>query len=246
MERGRRSTTPVRSAQKTGGLFDTGLFDTLTDIPDDDQKVTMDVSNDGMVGPASCLNHDLLQMGEDEDFFELFSDLDEVLESDVCDGTQPEKGSDSKAIEVGNAQMNKQVAAAGLPSDNMTTDSNEEGATGISCFVAEDGFRAMFEVVRISMDDDEKMVGISGGRKRKCVSSPAKEEDRYMARRMKNNEASKISRQKRKMRCTDIEQRAMTLQEDNDKLEKLVEKLEAEVKTLRAVIVQRLAGGHVH
>ncbi|XP_014681893.1 PREDICTED: uncharacterized protein LOC106821543 isoform X3 [Priapulus caudatus] len=215
MERGRRSTTPVRSAQKTGGLFDTGLFDTLTDIPDDDQKVTMDVSNDGMVGPASCLNHDLLQMGEDEDFFELFSDLDEVLEqSDVCDGTQPEKGSDSKAIEVGNAQMNKQVAAAGLPSDNMTTDSNEEGATG--------------------------------GRKRKCVSSPAKEEDRYMARRMKNNEASKISRQKRKMRCTDIEQRAMTLQEDNDKLEKLVEKLEAEVKTLRAVIVQRLAGGHVH
>ena len=75
---------------------------------------------------------------------------------------------------------------------------------------------------------------------KKGAAAGAKDE-RYRERRIKNNIASKRSRETRKMKYTAMEQKAIDLEASNEELEQRVEELEALTKRMKEVLVKRLS-----
>lgn len=67
-------------------------------------------------------------------------------------------------------------------------------------------------------------------------------DNKYSLRRKKNNEASKISREKRRKKVKDLDVREAELVADNQSLKKSIQKLESEIAVLREKLVQRLSG----
>ena len=68
-------------------------------------------------------------------------------------------------------------------------------------------------------------------------------DDKYALRRKKNNEASKISREKRRNKVKGLDIRQAELVEENKKLKSKIEKLESEIAIIREKVVQRLGTG---
>jgi C4-dicarboxylate-specific signal transduction histidine kinase len=64
---------------------------------------------------------------------------------------------------------------------------------------------------------------------------------KYVERRQKNNVASKRSRETRKQKFVDMEQRANDLEKSNDALKTKIEKLEQLAKQMKEVLVKKLA-----
>lgn len=64
---------------------------------------------------------------------------------------------------------------------------------------------------------------------------------RYTERRQKNNEASKVSRKRRKERCEEMALREEKLKEENARLRRQVEEMMNETSVLKALLVSRLA-----
>lgn len=65
---------------------------------------------------------------------------------------------------------------------------------------------------------------------------------KYAERRQKNNEASKVSRKRRKERHQELVEREEILREENAKLRRQVEELMNETSLLKSLLVTRLAG----
>ena len=74
------------------------------------------------------------------------------------------------------------------------------------------------------------------------VTNVADEHVKYRERRVKNNIASKRSRETRKQKFTLMELKAIELEAANEELEKKVTELEGLTKRMKEILVQRLAG----
>lgn len=66
-------------------------------------------------------------------------------------------------------------------------------------------------------------------------------EAKYLVCRQKNNEASRVSRAKRRERHATIFTRVTDLEEENARLRKEVEEMEAETARLKKLLVERLS-----
>lgn len=65
--------------------------------------------------------------------------------------------------------------------------------------------------------------------------------DKYLVRRQKNNEASRVSRAKRREKHSNIFTRVTDLEDENARLRTEVEKMEAETARLKKLLVERLS-----
>jgi len=66
---------------------------------------------------------------------------------------------------------------------------------------------------------------------------------KYIARRQKNNVASKRSRETRKQKYVDMEQKSLELEKENKELEIKVKEMELLTKKMKDILVKRLSGG---
>lgn len=67
------------------------------------------------------------------------------------------------------------------------------------------------------------------------------EMDKVDERRIRNNQACKASRQRRKLRKQQIEQKAATLENENKQLRGQIQKMESERDNLRARVMRRMS-----
>ena len=67
-------------------------------------------------------------------------------------------------------------------------------------------------------------------------------EDKYVERRIKNNIASRRSRQTRKDKFASMEDKAITLAEENEALTKKIELMESLAKAMKDALIKKMAG----
>ena len=67
-------------------------------------------------------------------------------------------------------------------------------------------------------------------------------DDKYSLRRKKNNEASKISRDKRRKKVKDMEVQEAKLVAENQSLKSIIKELETEIAVFREKLLQKLSG----
>lgn len=67
-------------------------------------------------------------------------------------------------------------------------------------------------------------------------------DNKYTQRRVKNNAASKVSREKRRTKTKDLDMRQVQLVTENNMLKTTIEKLESEIAVIREKVVQKLGG----
>ena len=65
-------------------------------------------------------------------------------------------------------------------------------------------------------------------------------QERYVHRRQKNNVASKRSRETRKQKFVSMEQQAVELEADNERLELKITELEQLAKEMKEILIQRM------
>lgn len=82
----------------------------------------------------------------------------------------------------------------------------------------------------------------SSGSSSSSTTGLGKRGPKYAERRQKNNEASKVSRRKRKERYEEMAAREEKLREENARLRRQVKEMANETSLLKALLVSRLAG----
>ncbi|XP_077996564.1 uncharacterized protein LOC144449893 [Glandiceps talaboti] len=221
------SRNSLRWIIRPSGLFDTGNTDLST----------LDVVTESDILKAAVDQSDLFPMLNDvvteegdlvpspgfdvmgDTFFDAFTDLTAFLEGEESSQT-------SKEVTVFDA-----IACDAVTSNAST---HEEDAVVRSEKTPRKRKR---EKDYDEGDDDEerkksKVIEVTSSR-----TKPAK----YRERRDKNNIASKRSRETRKMKDSEMEQKAVELEESNNKLKETIEELTAHTEFLRKKLIETLS-----
>lgn len=199
-------------------------------------------AGDGIVMPgaaaADVTEDPVVSMATNSDFLEVFTDLSYLmgdLPMDVDTLLEPPPTSDASPVAEG-VTTRKRTASKAFPFDAVTPSTNPDHSDYTS-----KGQRGR---KRSRLTSVAESVGSVSEEGEGVVSTtePAPPLSKYKERRVKNNIASKRSRETRKQKFVQMEDQTLELERSNAELRVKIEQLEKLTKQMKDTLVQRLVG----
>lgn len=262
------STDTLRSVQKTSGLFDTVKAGNATVAGKASKTAGLDL--DGMdIGGLVPTDEDLggfiadmpFDLLEESDYLDSFIDLSNFL--------VPESSNQAVGSAVDNGEIVKEEMftdfsgiISNLDPEPAVVEAPPEVPTSTTSlrkrrrvdYEENDADEYVINVVDLEVSDHDYVT-----KKRKLTESvtaatsshhvtstsqlkaaPFKSTDKYRERRDKNNEASRRSRQIRKLKFVEMDKEADELEKKNEALRKKIVELEALAKTMKAALIKKM------
>jgi len=175
---------------------------------------------------------ELNSMAENNDFCEVFTDLDNLLTMDAGNlvTSQPVLCEKSTGI-------NDTPNPFPLPTPDVIPGASCSPDHSYSAMVPTATKRKFIEITNYDEDESVSVSSFSDLDQSLRVVKHSK----YLERRKKNNMASKRSREIRKNKFLGMDEEAMKLERSNEELKKRIEQLESLTKRMKEALVARLA-----
>lgn len=140
--------------------------------------------------------------------------------------------SDTTEVITSSDLLAKLMSESGIPVNENSTTANTESRKRSS---SSDFVDVPEKAQKYSETDADECLSMYSS----CASSP---ENKCAIRRLKNNEASKVSRANRKAKQQRLFDKEKELEKDNDRLRQLIQEMSSEAETLRKILVDKLSG----
>jgi len=175
---------------------------------------------------------ELNSMAENNDFCEVFTDLDNLLTIDAGNLIT----SQTMLCEEKSTGINETPNSFPLPTSDVIPGASSSPDHSYSAIVPTATKRKFIEITNYEEEESVSVSSLSDLNQSLQVGKHSK----YLERRKKNNIASKRSREIRKNKFLEMDEEAVKLEKSNEELKKRIDQLESLTKRMKEALVARL------